>query len=83
MVYFGELGRNFESLFAYFESIGMRCPPGMNPADFVLDVCYLTVSSFCVYPCDMRIFSLMYTYARAALCVGIRMYVWLSLITDI
>ncbi len=53
MVYFGELGRNFESLFAYFESLGMRCPPGMNPADFVLDVSIKLILRF--YNCRVRV----------------------------
>mmetsp|Transcript_10461 Transcript_10461/g.26329 ORF Transcript_10461/g.26329 Transcript_10461/m.26329 type:complete len:1533 (+) Transcript_10461:208-4806(+) len=37
-LYFGELGESHSTLFAYFKSLGHRCPQHKNPADFILDI---------------------------------------------
>jgi ABC-type multidrug transport system ATPase subunit len=38
MVYHGPLGENFSTLRNYFAALGLRCPEGMNMADFVLEI---------------------------------------------
>lgn len=38
-IYFGAVGPNASSLLAYFESrAGSKCPPDVNPADWVLEI---------------------------------------------
>lgn len=38
MVYFGPIGEGFSEVLRYFEEkFGVKCPPGANPADFLLE----------------------------------------------
>ncbi|KAF3403640.1 Brefeldin A resistance protein [Penicillium rolfsii] len=38
MVYFGDIGDNGQTMMDYFERNGVKCPPGSNPAEFMIDV---------------------------------------------
>lgn len=38
MVYFGEIGQDCRCIKEYFGSLGAPCPPGVNPAEFMIDV---------------------------------------------
>eukprot|EP00002_Diphylleia_rotans_P026240 TRINITY_DN521_c0_g2_i4.p1 TRINITY_DN521_c0_g2~~TRINITY_DN521_c0_g2_i4.p1 ORF type:complete len:1184 (-),score=287.33 TRINITY_DN521_c0_g2_i4:1637-5140(-) len=37
-VYFGPMGEQCATVLGYFETLGAKCPPFKNPADFVLEV---------------------------------------------
>lgn len=38
MVYFGEIGEDGQCVKNYFGKLGAQCPPGVNPAEFMIDV---------------------------------------------
>ncbi|KAL3482172.1 ABC-2 type transporter-domain-containing protein [Aspergillus californicus] len=38
MVYFGEIGQDGRCITEYFGKLGAPCPPGVNPAEFMIDV---------------------------------------------
>lgn len=38
MVYFGEIGQDGSCIKDYFGKLGAKCPPGVNPAEFMIDV---------------------------------------------
>jgi ABC-type multidrug transport system permease subunit len=38
MVYFGEIGQDGSCIKEYFGNLGAPCPPGVNPAEYMIDV---------------------------------------------